>query len=336
MATKQSNSRQGSSKRGGSESEARASASRKSSTRGGEAAAKPAARGAAAGASARKAAAGASKKGATGARKAASGGAKKAAAGTGRGTAGARAAGARGGAASGKRGAAGATAARGAAGRGASAKASSSKSARGAAGAAATSRKAGASKAGSRKKGGDARALDAAAFLKQEHEALDKLFSKFERMTKRQGADEGAKMELAQRICTDLASHAQIEEEIFYPALREALDDVRIVEEAAIEHDSAKVLMAQIQGSLASEPRFDALVMVLAEYVRHHVEEEENEIFKKAKRAKLDMKAMGERLAQRKAQLQADPDSAPGTLDMGSTDDADELADLGDELSAQS
>lgn len=309
MATKQSNSRQSGSKRGGTESEARGSSSRKSESRASERAAKPAGRGGSASAGAKKpAAAGARKPAVAAAKKPAAGGAKKAATGTGRVVA----------------------------GRSASGKSAAPKSGRGAGGNAAPSRGAGAPKTAGRKKGGDARAIDATAFLKQDHEALEKLFSKFERLTKRPGADEGAKMELAQRICAELAAHAKIEEEIFYPALREALDDVRMVEEAAIEHDSAKSLMAQIQGSLASEPRFDALVMVLAEYVRHHVEEEESEMFKKAKRAKLDMKEMGERLAQRKAQLQADPDSAPGTLDMGSAnEDADELADLGDELSAQ-
>ena len=108
--------------------------------------------------------------------------------------------------------------------------------------------------------------------------------------------------------------HAQLEEEIFYPALREGMDEADLVDEAQVEHDSAKTLITQISGMIAGEPRFDALVTVLGEYVRHHVQEEEGEIFRKVKRAKIDTAALGERIAQRKAQLQGGgADAAGGT-----------------------
>jgi iron-sulfur cluster repair protein YtfE (RIC family) len=112
-------------------------------------------------------------------------------------------------------------------------------------------------------------------------------------------------MELARQICMELTVHAQIEEEIFYPAAREALGDEGedLLNEAKVEHESLKELIAKIEGSGSDDELFDANVKVLGEYVKHHVKEEQNEIFPKCRKSDMDLKALGEELAERKKQL---------------------------------
>jgi hemerythrin-like domain-containing protein len=100
--------------------------------------------------------------------------------------------------------------------------------------------------------------------------------------------------------------HAQIEEEIFYPAAREALKEQDLIDEATVEHASAKDLIAQIEQAQAGDELFDAKVIVLGEYIKHHVKEEHNEMFPKLKKTKLDLKALGEQLAERKEALMAE------------------------------
>jgi hemerythrin superfamily protein len=97
--------------------------------------------------------------------------------------------------------------------------------------------------------------------------------------------------------------HAQIEEEIFYPALREALDESDLMDEAEVEHASVKSLIKQIMSSTPDKPLYDAKVMVLSEYVEHHVKEEEGEIFKKARKAKVNVDNLGMKLSARKSEL---------------------------------
>ena len=104
-------------------------------------------------------------------------------------------------------------------------------------------------------------------------------------------------------ICTELTAHATAEEEIFYPAARAAIDKVELVDEADIEHASAKDLIAQIEGSSPSDDHYDAKVKVLGEYIDHHVQEEENEMFPKVRRAKVDTLALGEQIAARKEEI---------------------------------
>jgi Hemerythrin HHE cation binding domain len=100
-----------------------------------------------------------------------------------------------------------------------------------------------------------------------------------------------------------LSVHAQIEEEIFYPALREALDESDLLDEAEVEHASVKSLIKQIMSSTPDTPLYDAKVMVLSEYVEHHVKEEEGEIFKKARKAKVNVDDLGMKLSARKSEL---------------------------------
>ena len=100
--------------------------------------------------------------------------------------------------------------------------------------------------------------------------------------------------------------HAQIEEEIFYPAVKEALNDRELVPEATVEHASLKDLIAQIEGIEPDGEMYDAKVKVLCEYVKHHVKEEQNEMFPKAKASELDMRELGAKMAARKEELVAE------------------------------
>lgn len=142
---------------------------------------------------------------------------------------------------------------------------------------------------------------DAIKLLTADHAKVKKMFKEFEKLSKKD--DEEGKQELATQICQELTVHAQLEEEIFYPAAREAIEDEELMNEAMVEHNSAKELIAQIQSMGASDPMFDATVKVLGEYVNHHIEEEQNEIFPKVEKAKVDLEEIGAEIAQRKEQL---------------------------------
>ena len=141
---------------------------------------------------------------------------------------------------------------------------------------------------------------DAIKLLTQDHKDVRALFDAFDKTD-----DDAKKQQLANQICMALTVHAQIEEEIFYPAAYEALDEDDLVDEAEVEHASAKQLIAEIEASQVGEPLFDARVTVLGEYIKHHVEEEEKELFPECKSSDMDLKALGEQLAARKAELMA-------------------------------
>lgn len=144
-----------------------------------------------------------------------------------------------------------------------------------------------------------ARKPDAIRMLKEDHQRVSALFERFERA---RGEDQ--KQKLAETICSELEVHARIEEEIFYPAVREAIDDDDLMNEAEVEHASAKDLIEQIEATSASDDKYDALVTVLGEYVKHHVKEEEQQMFKKARQAELDLAGLAQRLQERKESLQ--------------------------------
>jgi hemerythrin superfamily protein len=141
-------------------------------------------------------------------------------------------------------------------------------------------------------------APDAVAMLKAEHAAVDELFKRFEKSRK----DE-MKQKLAGEICRELTIHTTIEEEILYPALREALDDEALLDEADVEHAGAKELIAKIRAGAAGDSHWDAMVTVLGEYIRHHVKEEHKEMFPKARASGADLKELGARMAARRAEL---------------------------------
>ena len=146
---------------------------------------------------------------------------------------------------------------------------------------------------------------DACDLLDADHRAVRKLFKEYEELTNSRGRTVGQKkMDLARQICHELTVHAQIEEELFYPALREVLKETDAVAEAEVEHQSAKDLIAQIEGMGEADEMFDAKVKVLGEYVDHHIKEERSEIFPKARSArKLDLVGMRDQLTARKEEL---------------------------------
>ena len=143
---------------------------------------------------------------------------------------------------------------------------------------------------------------EAIAQLIADHARVKKMFKQYERLAKADAPGK-QKQELATMICTELTAHATAEEEIFYPAARAAIDKVELVDEADIEHASAKDLIAQIEGSSPSDDHYDAKVKVLGEYIDHHVQEEEEEMFPKVRRAKVDTVALGEQIAARKEEI---------------------------------
>ncbi len=146
---------------------------------------------------------------------------------------------------------------------------------------------------------------DACDLLDADHKAVKKMFKEYEELTgSRARSASQKKKELAQQICQELTVHAQVEEEIFYPAVRQALKETDLLDEAEVEHQSAKDLIAQIQAAAEPDDKFDAKVKVLGEYIDHHVKEERGEMFPKARAArKLDLVAMREEIETRKEEL---------------------------------
>jgi hemerythrin superfamily protein len=149
----------------------------------------------------------------------------------------------------------------------------------------------------------EAKAKDAIALLKEDHRTVEELFAQFEK-----ASGDGRKQKLATEICTELSIHAQIEEEIFYPACEGKVEE-ELLKEAYVEHDGAKVLITEIMAGEPSDEFYDAKVKVLQEQIEHHVEEEEKRMegmFSQARKAGLDMDALGEQLAMRKQELKAE------------------------------
>ena len=148
----------------------------------------------------------------------------------------------------------------------------------------------------------DNKPQDAIALLKEDHRTVEDLFAQFEK-----ASGDGRKQKLAEQICLELSVHAEIEEKIFYPACEGKIDE-DLLKEAYVEHDGAKVLIAEIEAGGPSDEYYDAKVKVLQEQIEHHVEEEEKRLegmFAQARKADLDMDALGEQMAARKAELVA-------------------------------
>ena len=149
------------------------------------------------------------------------------------------------------------------------------------------------------------RQKDVCDLLDADHTAVKKMFNDFESLSNSKARNAGQlRMDLAHKICTELTVHAQVEEEIFYPALREAIKETDLIAEAEVEHQTAKDLISQIESADTADECFDAKVTVLGEYIDHHVKEERNEMFPKARAAKkLDLVSMRDALEARKAEL---------------------------------
>ena len=165
----------------------------------------------------------------------------------------------------------------------------------------APAKSAGKSKAGSRAN----TAPNAVEKLKSDHDAVKDLFDEYE--DKKDDMSSSEKKEMVSEICMELTVHAQIEEEIFYPAVREVADDDldELLDEAEVEHTGAKDLIAQLEGASPEEELYDAKVTVLGEQVKHHAREEEKEMFPKLKKTELDLESLGQQLTMRAEELKA-------------------------------
>ncbi len=142
------------------------------------------------------------------------------------------------------------------------------------------------------------KAAEATRLLRTDHRTVADMFAQYESTR-----STAKKRKLVEQVCIELTVHAQIEEEIFYPAVKQALKDKELIPEATVEHATMKHLIAQIEGIEPDGEMYDAKVKVLSEYVKHHVKEEEGEMFQKAKASKLDLVALGEQMAARKQEL---------------------------------
>jgi len=143
---------------------------------------------------------------------------------------------------------------------------------------------------------------DAIALLKADHRKVEELFASFEA-----AKGDGKKKALAEQICMELSVHTKIEEDVFYPACEGAVEE-DLLQEAYVEHDAAKVLVAEIEAGGPDDEFYDAKVKVLSEMIEHHVKEEEQRVegmFAQARKAGLDMDGLGQRMAAEKEQLLA-------------------------------
>jgi hypothetical protein len=141
---------------------------------------------------------------------------------------------------------------------------------------------------------------EALAFLMKQHREVEGYFDAYEN-----AETDAEKLELSEKISLALAVHAKIEEELLYPAAHDSIEDEDLVDEAQVEHATAKDLIAQIESMSVDEPLFDAKVKVLGEYIAHHVEEEETELFPEIKKSDMDLTAIAAQLEKRAAELKA-------------------------------
>ena len=153
--------------------------------------------------------------------------------------------------------------------------------------------------------------------LSSDHRKVEELFRRFERM---KDEEDASRVAIAQRICAELTVHMQVEEDLLYPWLRENLDDTETVAEAYVEHETAKRLIAEILPVAAADEAYDAKVKVLSEYIKHHVKEEEEEIFPEVAHEEEELDELGQEMHARKAELKdemglADDDDMPETME---------------------
>ena len=144
------------------------------------------------------------------------------------------------------------------------------------------------------------KSAEAINMLKEDHERVEKAFKEFEKLDRE---DTETVRQLVATVCEELKIHTTLEEEIFYPAVREAIDDEDLMNEASVEHETAKMLIEQLENMQPDDPNYHATFTVLGEYVMHHVEEEEKEMFPAAKKTDLDFESLAQQMKERKEEL---------------------------------
>jgi hypothetical protein len=184
------------------------------------------------------------------------------------------------------------------------------------------------SKSKSTSKGGQ----DAIALLTEDHKKVQAMFKAFEKLKEDDASDE-EKGEIVQQTCQELTIHAEIEEEIFYPAARAALDDEGedLLDEAEVEHATAKDLIEQLEVMEPGDELYDAKFTVLGEYINHHVKEEQDELFPKVRKTEIDLQELGTELAERKQELMAEL-GAESDDEEDEDDDEDEDEEDGEDV----
>ncbi|MES2354773.1 MAG: hemerythrin domain-containing protein [Pseudomonadota bacterium] len=160
-------------------------------------------------------------------------------------------------------------------------------------------------------------AEDAIMLLTADHKRVQKIFKDFEKIKSK--GDNETKAEMIRTVCQELTLHAQLEEELFYPALREAMKDKDLVDEAQVEHNSAKQLIGELESMQPGDELYEAKFTVLGEYINHHIKEEQKEIFPRAKKAKINLMELGEEIRHRKADLQGE-----STMEQDVSEDEDQ------------
>jgi iron-sulfur cluster repair protein YtfE (RIC family) len=171
--------------------------------------------------------------------------------------------------------------------------------------------------------------LGALDLLKADHDKIRALFREFEQLKGIEEQEE-RKVEITEEICYELSLHAALEEEIFYPAVRSLVDNDELIDEAELEHAGARELINQLEVMYPGDEHYEATVAVLNDEVERHIEKEEGIIFSAVKMATLDMLHIGERMQERKAQLEEDLSSPPSTINgLGGDDEDDEHAHIG-------
>lgn len=163
-------------------------------------------------------------------------------------------------------------------------------------------RKTSRSRTASRKSETPAKSMNAFDLLEQDHREVEEWFDEYDELED----DDDRKSELVEKICLALKVHAQIEEEIFYPQARKATNDNDLLDESLVEHATVKNLIAEIEAMEAGDDLYDAKIRVLGEMVKHHIKEEEDELFPEMQSAKMDIDALGNELAKRKEELMAE------------------------------
>jgi len=164
--------------------------------------------------------------------------------------------------------------------------------------------------------------------LIEDHRRIQELFQSFEDMDE----DEEARRELVQTTCAELTVHAQLEEELFYPAVREEIDEQRLVDEAQVEHGVLKDLITQLEYTEPDDEVYAATFHVLADYANHHIGIEESEIFNQVRESKVDLSALAEEMTERRAELRVQHglDTAAGEGDEQEEEEEEEEDDEGD------